>query len=75
MNFSFISRVSRITGFLDCFCHLLFEQNIMFWRREAVFISAERVGGGGAAVIYSDFSDSMRSNDVDGCKEYLALVT
>jgi len=66
MNFSFILRVPRITGFLDRFSHLLFEQNVMFWRRSAVFLSAEREKA---------LSDSLRSNDADGCKEYLALVT
>jgi len=32
-------------------------------------------GERGAAVINSALSVSMRSNDADGCKEYLALVT
>jgi len=42
MNFSFtcILHVPGLNGFLDCYCHLFFKQNMTF-RREADFISSQ----------------------------------
>ena len=73
MNFSCILHVRGLTGFLDCYCHLLFKQNMAF-RREADFLFSEGEKWGCSSYTNSVVSDNMRLNDAGGCKEYLALV-